>query len=183
MQGVVEDFFLNGLHDFDIEEMKINAITSRVTFRFLFRNVNVDTKYDLRLFLKKAGFTINLVGNGPAKFAIKELAISGVVRYSLGVLSGKLKVRTLSIRTHIGEVESDIRGVLGEAGINEKFNGALAELLQVGVNENENEIADTIESIALPRVNSVLSEMTLADLISMVAGNGGEKGECIPPSY
>ncbi|XP_036344985.1 uncharacterized protein LOC118754227 [Rhagoletis pomonella] len=183
LQGVVENFRLNGLNDFDIEEMKINAITSKVTFRFLFRNVNVDTQYDLRLFLKKAGFTINLVGNGPAKFAIKELDISGVVKYSLGVLSGKLKLKTLSIRTHIGDVESDIQGVLGEAGINQQFNGALAELLQVGVNENEDEIADTIESIALPKVNSVLSEMTLTDLVSLVTGNGEEREECIPPSY
>lgn len=184
VQGVVDNFRLNGLNDFDIDEMKINAITSKVNFRFIFRNVNVDTQYDLRVLLKKAGFTINLVGNGPAKFAVKNIDVKGVLKYSLGVLSGKLKLKTLNIRTQIGEVESDIEGILGEGGINEKMNDALAEIVELAVNENEDAIADTIESIAVPMVNEALADITLAELISSAGGGGDgeEKEKCIPPS-
>nr|XP_014099406.1 uncharacterized protein LOC106624242 [Bactrocera oleae] len=183
LQGFVDNFRLNGLNDFDIDEMKINAITSKVSFRFIFRNVNVDTEYDLRLLLKKAGFTINMVGSGPAKFAIKNMDVKGVLKYSLGLVSGKLKLKTLSIRTHIGEVESDIEGIMGEGDINEKMNEVLAEIVEVAVNENEDNIAATIEKFAVPKVNSLLGDMSLADVIAAVGGNNEEKDKCIPPTY
>ncbi|XP_054745190.1 uncharacterized protein LOC129249411 [Anastrepha obliqua] len=178
LQGVVDNFRLNGLNEFEIDEMKINAITSKVTFRLIFSNVNVDTQYDLSAILKKAGFTINLVGNGQAKFAVKNIDISGTIKYSLGILSGKLKLKTLSISTHIGEVESDIQGILGSAGINEKMNEMLEEVVQLAVNENEETITETIESIALPKVNNFLNDNSIFDLIN----SGNEKVECIPPS-
>lgn len=183
LQGVIDSFRLNGLNDFDIDEMKINAITSKVNFRFIFRNVNVDTQYDLRLLLKKAGFTINMVGSGPAKFAIKNMDVKGVLKYSLGLVSGKLKLKTLNIRTQIGEVESDIEGIMGEGGINEKMNEALAEIVEVAVNENEDMITETIESLTVPIVNNALDDMTLAEVIAVVVGgDDGEKEKCIPPS-
>lgn len=183
--GSIDNFRLNGLNDFDIAEMKVNAITSKVTFRFIFNNVNVDTLYDFQLMLKKAGFTINMVGAGPAKFAIKDMQIWGVMKYSLGVLSGKLKLKTLEVRTHIGDVESDIEGILGEGVVNHKMNDVLAEAVELAVNENEDMIADTIEAIALPAVNSVLDEFKLTDLVGSIGGGDGtEKTECIPlPEY
>ncbi|XP_039951909.1 uncharacterized protein LOC126753191 [Bactrocera neohumeralis] len=183
LQGVVENFRLNGMDDFDIDEMKINAVTSKVNFLFTFRNVNVDTEYDLRLLLKKAGFTINLVGSGPAKFAVKNISVKGVVKYSLGLLTGKLKLKTLEIRTHIGEVESDIEGIMGEGDINEKLNEYLAEIVEAAVNDNEDLITETIESLAVPKVNSALGDMSLADMIAAVGGNSDEKDKCIPPTY
>lgn len=179
LHGSVDNFRLNGLNDFDIAEMKVNAITSKVTFRFIFNNVNVDTKYDLSMVLKKAGFTINMIGAGPAKFAIKDMNIWGTMKYSLGVLSGKLKLKTLEVRTHIGDVESKIEGMLGEGMVNHKMNDVLAEAVELAVNENEDMIAETIEAIALPAVNSVLDEMTLAEIIAG-SGGEGEKTECIP---
>ncbi|XP_075150495.1 uncharacterized protein LOC142224597 [Haematobia irritans] len=180
LSGSIDNFRLNGLNDFEIAEMKVNAITSKVTFRFIFNNVNVDTKYDLVLMLKKAGFTINMVGAGPAKFAIKDMQIWGTLKYSLGLLSGKLKLKTLEVRTHIGEVDSDIEGVLGEGTVNHKMNDVLAEAVELVVNENEDMITDTIESIALPAVNSVLEEISLTEVIAGAGGEGGEKTECIP---
>ncbi|XP_060666710.1 uncharacterized protein LOC132798759 [Drosophila nasuta] len=183
MKGSIDHFRLNGLNDFDIDEMKINAITSRVTYKFSFRNVNVDTKYDLEVLLKKFGFTINLIGAGQAKFAIKDMVIWGTLRYSLGVLSGKLKLRSLEVRTHLGEVDSEIEGILGDGSINEKMNEYLAEIVETTINENEDLIADTIESVALPVVNNVLDEVSIADIISGGGGDGegGEKEVCIPP--
>ncbi|XP_037960309.1 uncharacterized protein LOC119689537 [Teleopsis dalmanni] len=182
LHGFVDSFRLNGLNDFDINEMKVNAITSKVTFRFIFNNVNVDTLYDFRLMMKKAGFTINMVGAGPAKFAIKDMHIFGTLKYSLGVLSGKLKVKSLDVRTHIGDVESDIEGILGDGTVNHKMNDILAEAVELAVNENENMIAETIETVALPMINDVLDDMTLADMVGSIGGGeDGEKQACIPP--
>ncbi|XP_017068001.1 uncharacterized protein LOC108105786 [Drosophila eugracilis] len=182
-QGTIDHFSLNGLNDFDIDEMKVNAVTSKVTYKFSFRDVNVDTQYDLSVLLKKYGFTINLIGAGHAKFSIKDMVIWGTLKYSLGVLSGKLKLKSLEVRTHLGEVDSEIEGILGDGTINEKMNEYLAEAVELAINENEDLIADTIESIALPAVNSVLDDITLADVISGSGGEGGEKEVCIPPEF
>jgi len=182
MNGFVDHFRLYGLNDFDVAEMKINALTSKATFRFIFRNVFVDTLYDLRVVLKKAGFTINLIGDGPAKVAIKDMHIFGTLKYSIGLLSGKLKLKTLEVRTHIGEVESDIEGMLGQGGINHKLNDVIAEITEEVVNSNEDVITETIEALALPVVNSALEDVTLADLVGGGGGEGGEKEACIPPA-
>lgn len=181
-QGSVDHFRLNGLNEFDIDEMKVNAITSKVTYRFIFRDVNVDTQYDLKVLLKKYGFTVNLIGAGHAKFAIKDMVIWGTLKYSLGVISGNLKLKSLEVRTHLGEVDSEIEGILGDGTINEKMNEYLAEAVELAINENEDLIADTIESIAVPAVNSVLDDLSLAEIISGAGGGeGGEKEVCIPP--
>lgn len=181
LKGSIEHFRLNGLNEFDIEEMKVNAITSKVTFKFNFRDVNVDTKYDLEMLLKKFGFTINLIGAGHAKFAIRDMVIWGSLKYSLGVLSGKLKLKSLEVRTHLGEVDSEIGGLLGDGSVNEKMNEYIAEVVETVINENEDLIAETIENVALPAVNSVLEEVSITDVIGGGDGEGGEKEVCIPP--
>ncbi|XP_001356235.2 uncharacterized protein [Drosophila pseudoobscura] len=180
-KGTIDHFRLNGMDDFEIDEMKVNALTSKVTYKFTFRNVNVDTSYDLTVLLKKFGFTINLIGAGHAKFAIKDMVIWGTLKYSLGVLSGKLKLKSLEVRTHLGEVDSEIEGILGDGAVNEKMNLYLAEAVEMAVNENEDLITDTIEAIALPVVNNVLDEISVADVIAGSGGEGGEKEVCIPP--
>lgn len=181
LKGSIEHFRLNGLNEFDIEEMKVNAITSKVTYKFNFRDVNVDTKYDLEMLLKKFGFTINLIGAGHAKFAIRDMVIWGSLKYSLGVLSGKLKLKSLEVRTHLGEVDSEIGGLLGDGSVNEKMNEYIAEVVETVINENEDLIAETIENVALPAVNSVLEEVSITDVIGGGDGEGGEKEVCIPP--
>lgn len=181
MKGTIDHFRLNGLNEFDIEEMKVNAITSKVTYRFLFHDVNVDTKYDLEMLLKKYGFTINLIGAGHAKFAIRDMVIWGTLKYSLGVLSGKLKLKSLEVRTHLGEVDSEIGGLLGDGSVNEKMNEYLAEVVETVINENEDLIAETIENVALPVVNNVLDDVSISDVIAGGDGEGGEKEVCIPP--
>lgn len=181
MKGNIDHFRLNGLNDFDIEEMKINAITSKVTYKFNFRDVNVDTKYDLEMMLKKFGFTINLIGAGHAKFAVRDMVIWGTMKYSLGVLSGKLKLKSLEVRTHLGEVDSEIGGLLGDGSVNEKMNEYLAEVVETVINENEDLIAETIENVALPVVNNVLDDVSISDVIGGGDGEGGEKETCIPP--
>lgn len=181
MKGSIEHFRLNGLNEFDIEEMKVNAITSKVTYKFNFRDVNVDTRYDLEMLLKKYGFTINLIGAGHAKFAIRDMVIWGTLKYSLGVLSGKLKLKSLEVRTHLGEVDSEIGGLLGDGSVNVKMNEYLAEVVETVINENEDLIAETIENVALPVVNNVLDDVSISDVIGGGDGEGGEKEVCIPP--
>ncbi|EDW75774.1 uncharacterized protein Dwil_GK15116 [Drosophila willistoni] len=183
VKGTVDHFRLNGLNEFDIDEMKVNALTSKVTYKFTFRDVNVDTQYDLEVLLKKYGFTINLIGAGHAKFAIKDMVIWGTLKYSLGMLSGKLSLKSLEVRTHIGEVDSEIEGILGDGTVNEKMNVYLAEAVELAINENEDLITETIEAIAVPAVNSILEEVSIADVISGSGGEGGEKEVCIPPEF
>lgn len=183
INGEVKHFRLNGLNDFEVVDMTVNPITSRVKFHLTFNNVNVDTSYDVVMFLKKLGFTLDVVGAGPAKFAVKGIQIRGMIKYNLGLISRKLKLKSLELRTHIGDVVSEIEGLLGEGLINRKLNDVLEKIVQFAVNGNEQLITNTIENMVLPRINAVLSQVTLSEIIGIVAGEGDtEKPICDPES-
>uniref|UniRef100_A0A1A9ZH17 Haemolymph juvenile hormone binding protein n=1 Tax=Glossina pallidipes TaxID=7398 RepID=A0A1A9ZH17_GLOPL len=181
MNGAVDKFRLMGLNDFEIIEMKVNALTSKVNFRFIFNHISMDTMYDIQARLRKAGLTVNLIGAGHANFAIKDMQIWGVLKYSLNLSTGKMKIKGLEIRTHIGDVYSDIQGILGKGLINRKMNALLSEVMELLINTNEDVITENIESLAVPIINRFLDKFTLADVVGAIGGSGeGEKEPCIP---
>uniref|UniRef100_A0A1A9WU10 Hemolymph juvenile hormone binding protein n=1 Tax=Glossina brevipalpis TaxID=37001 RepID=A0A1A9WU10_9MUSC len=181
LNGAVDKFRLTGLNDFEIAEMKVNALASKVIFRFIFYNISVDTMYDIQARLRQAGLTVNLIGAGHANFAVKDMHIWGVLKYSFNLISGKLKIKGLEIRTHIGDVESDIQGILGTGLINRKMNALLSEAVELLVNTNEDMITENVEALAVPIINSFLDKFTVGDIVGAIGGGGeGEKEPCKP---
>ncbi|KAM7352962.1 uncharacterized protein ACRADG_005293 [Cochliomyia hominivorax] len=177
--GEVNNFRLDGLNDFDIVQFKVNAILSRINFKFNWNHLYLKTDYELTT--EKTGK--GLKRSGPAKFALKNLTVWGVVKYNLGLISGKIKLKELSVYVSLGEVKSEIQGLSKFSIINKKLNRIIEEWIMLSINDNTNKVAELTNSLIMPKVNNFLSEKTLSDLLGMVSGGGEEKPSepCIPP--
>ncbi|XP_055848363.1 uncharacterized protein LOC129913621 isoform X2 [Episyrphus balteatus] len=179
VDGVVEGVRIDGLNNFEISEFKINVIFSKVTFSFFWPSIVVRSMYDLETSAKAYGFTVDVKGKGNILMDLKELQISGTIKYS--IFNG-VKVKTLEIVPSIGDVDSNIDGILGQGLGNKKMNEFLEELILLGCNDNQELITKTIEDMLVPKINEACEGYTLTDIIGIIAGGeGGETEKCIPP--
>lgn len=178
--GEINNFRLDGLNDFDIVQFKVNAILSRVNFKFNWNHIYFNTDYELST--AKGG--MGMKRSGPAKFALKDLTIWGVVKYNLGLISGKLSLKELSVYVSLGEVKSEIGGLSKIPIINKKLNRIIEEWIMLSINDNTEKVAELTNDLVLPMVNDMLSDMSLSDLLGMIGGGGEgetEKVPCVPP--
>lgn len=178
--GEVNNFRADGLNDFDIVEFKVSPIFSRCNFKLKWNHIYFNTDYDLSTARGGRG----LKRSGPAKFALKDLTVWGVIKYNLGLVSGKLSLKELSVYVSLGEVNSDIGGLSKISIINKKLNRIIEEWIMLSINDNTNKIAELTNSMVLPIVNDIIGDMSLSDLLGMIAGGGNgeeEKEACVPP--
>lgn len=182
-----------GLDDFKINKFTLNVITSKVTFDFLFSNVDTTAqKYDTDTLidaLRQLGISVQYEGNGSLLFDLINLRISGTLKYKLPVLWGSAKILSLKTTIALGAVESDISGFMGNGKINEIINRQLENIVVKAINDNQETISDAIEDTIVPRVNKVLKGKdfwTLVDLI--LSSSEGESEDdpivtdCVPPA-
>lgn len=182
-----------GLDDFKINKFQLNVFTSKVTFDFLFSNVDTTAqKYDTDTLidaLRQLGISVEYEGNGSLLFDLINLRISGTLKYKLPVLWGSAKILSLKTTIALGAVESDISGFMGNGKINNIINRQLENIVVKAINDNQETISDAIEDTIVPRVNKVLKGKdfwTLVDLI--LSSSDGESEDdpittdCVPPS-
>ncbi|XP_065356896.1 uncharacterized protein LOC135951217 [Calliphora vicina] len=181
--GEINNFRLDGLNDFDIVEFKVSPIFSRVNFKFNWNHVYFNTDYQM----SSARGNMGLKRSGPAKFALKDFTVWGVIKYNLGLISGNLSLKELSVYVSLGEVKSEIGGLSKIPIINRKLNRIIEEWFMITVNDNTNKVAELTNSMVVPIVNDMLSDMSLGDLLGMIGGGGSGEGEpaekvpCVPP--
>ncbi|XP_020810704.1 uncharacterized protein LOC110186010 [Drosophila serrata] len=169
-----------GLDDFKIQKFKLNVITSKVTFDFLFNNIDTtaqkystDTLIDA---LRQLGLSVEYEGSGDLLFDLVNLRIAGTLKYKLPMLWGSAKITSLKTTISLGSVESDISGFMGNGKVNRAINRQLENIVVKAINDNQQAISDTIEDTIVPRVNKMLKGndfWTLVDLI--LSSSDGEK--------
>ncbi|XP_001356233.1 uncharacterized protein [Drosophila pseudoobscura] len=169
-----------GLDDFKITKFKLNIITSKVTFDFLFKNIDTtaerystDTLIDA---LRQLGLSVEYEGTGDLLFDLNNLRIAGTLKYKLPMLWGSAKITSLKTTISLESVESDISGFMGHGKINRAINRQLENVVVKAINENQQAISDTIEDTIVPPVNKMLKGKdfwTLVDLI--LSSSDGEK--------
>ncbi|XP_075150496.1 uncharacterized protein LOC142224598 [Haematobia irritans] len=183
--GEINDFRLDGLNDFDVVEFKLSTILSRVTFKFNWNHVFLTTNYDMAT-------DINMLSphiSGLAKFAIKNLQVWGEAKYSLGILSGNIKLKSFNLYVSVEHVNSEIEGLSKYSIINKKLNQIIEEWVYLAINDNTENISDLTNGYLVPAVNDMIGDMSLSDLLGLIAGGGGsgsgsasqgEKEVCVP---
>lgn len=182
-----------GLDDFKINKFKLNIITSKITFDFLFSNIDTTVqKYDTDTLIdamRQLGLSVEYEGDGSVLFDLINLRVSGTLKYKLPVLWGSAKILSLKTNIELEAVDSDISGFMGNGKINRAVNRQIENLLVKGINENQQAISDTIEDTLVPRVNKVLKGndfWTLVDLILSSSDNENEDDpivvDCVPPA-
>ncbi|TMW40978.1 hypothetical protein DOY81_013941 [Sarcophaga bullata] len=122
-------FLVEGLDDFKIQKFKLNVITSKVTFDFMFQNINISAdKYETDTILnlmRQLGLSVQYEGDGSLEFGLKNLRIAGVLRYKIPILWGSIKITSLKTEFSLDECTSDITGILGDGNLNQMINRQL----------------------------------------------------------
>ncbi|TDG46226.1 hypothetical protein AWZ03_007302 [Drosophila navojoa] len=182
-----------GLDDFKIKLFKLNVISSKITFDFLFTNIDTTAqKYETDTLidaLRQLGLSVEYEGDGSILFDLINLRVSGTLKYKLPVLWGSAKILSLKTNVELGAVDSDISGFMGNGKINAIINRQLENLLVKVINNNQESISDIIEDTIVPRVNQALKGKdfwTLVDLIFSSSEGENEDDpivvDCVPPA-
>ncbi|KAL9874796.1 uncharacterized protein ACN427_013172 [Glossina fuscipes fuscipes] len=176
-EGEIKDFRLDGLNDFDIDELNFNLISQKLKFKFTWSKIHFKTDYAL-----KAGFNRLAVHRaGDATFAVHNATVWGTIRYSIS-LSGTAQLKELSLYAQLDDVESDISGLSDNKIINKKLNEFVEEWVTLAVNENTDNLAEITNQYAKPIINELIRGMNILDWILGGGDNDPEEKEpCIPP--
>lgn len=179
LKGEVHDFVLYGLDKFEILKVKANAIASKLSVSLRFdEELRAEiSNYKLKSYLKKQGLTINLVGDGSVDFILKGLQVDVNIKYSFGIISQKIKIKEFKVLISLDVCKSDITGILGNGFVNNKINEFICEFILIGINDNQNEITNTIEEHVKPIINDYLDQHKFTDL----GGSEEPKPKCEPP--
>lgn len=183
--GEINGFRLDGLNDFDVVQFKVNALLSRVNFEFNWNHVYLNTDYEMSTSMDN--FRVKRAGN--AKMALKNLKVWGTIKYSLGVISGNVKIKSFDLFVSLEEVKSEIGGLSKYNIINKKLNQVIEEWIMLAINDNTENISDVTNGYVVPMANAMIGDMSLGDLLGLVGGGGGgsesegepvEKLPCVP---
>lgn len=183
--GEINNFRLDGLNDFDVVAFRIQAILSRVTFEFNWNHVYLDTDYIMSTSLDN----FKMARSGKAKFAIKDLRIWGTAKYSLGVISGNLRLKEFNLYVSVGEVKSEIGGLSKYSIVNKKLNEIIEEWITLAINDNTDNFAVLTNTYLVPAANNLIGDMSLSDIVGIITGGGGssdggsdpvQKEACVP---
>ena len=184
---------VEGLDNFKIQKFKLNIITSKVTFDFLFKNINISAdKYETDTILdlmRQLGLSVQYEGDGSLEFGLKNLRIAGVLRYKIPILWGSIKITSLKTEFSLEECNSDITGILGDGSLNKMINRKLESAVVSGLNDNSQQLSDFIEDNLVPKVNKILKGNDFWTLIDYIFTNTEGENEddpiitnCVPPT-
>ncbi|XP_016989621.1 uncharacterized protein LOC108051870 [Drosophila rhopaloa] len=173
-----------GLDDFKIKKFKLNVITSKVTFDFLFANIDTtaqkystDTLIDA---LRQLGLSVEYEGAGELLFDLINLRIAGTLKYKLPMLWGSAKITSLKTTISLESVDSDITGFMGNGKINRAINSQLENIVVKAINGNQDTISETIENAIVPRVNKMLKGKDFWTIVDLILSSSDGESESDP---
>ncbi|XP_037712083.1 uncharacterized protein LOC119548691 [Drosophila subpulchrella] len=173
-----------GLDDFQIKKFKLNVITSKVTFDFLFENIDTtaqkystDTVIDA---LRQLGLSVEYEGSGELLFDLINLRIAGTLKYKLPMLWGSAKITSLKTTISLESVTSDISGFMGDGKINRAINSQLENIVVKAINDNQDTISDTIEDAIVTPVNKALKGKDFWTVVDLILSSSDGESEDDP---
>lgn len=189
LDGIVDTFRLDGMDDFDIEEFKINAILSKVTWSFNWKKMICTTEYDMDYNADPNSLVTKVHRKGHAKMTLEGLKIWGTAKYSLGIISGNLRLKEFKLYVSLKSVKSEVDGLMQNKFMNRMINEVIEEFIMLSINDNTNKIAEITNNNVVPIANALIGDLSLTDILGMIgggggggsSGEGGEKEKCIPP--
>ncbi|XP_030376361.1 uncharacterized protein LOC115625453 [Scaptodrosophila lebanonensis] len=173
--GSIDDFFLHGLSDFKINDLNIYTVPlRRSTINVTFPLTWFQTLYSAKGSL---AYIVNLAGDGNAEASITDFTFS----FSWILKSGiHLGIRGLQIEMYLGGLNVDFQNLLEEERINEFIHALINELGVELLDDIWTYEQDVVVAWVETRINNFIGQYTLADIIKIIAGGGGEGGESKP---
>ncbi|XP_011191243.2 uncharacterized protein LOC105217767 [Zeugodacus cucurbitae] len=177
--GSVTNFNLTGLSDFDIKDLQINTLKKSII------DINLPMTAFTSIYTAKGSlaYILNLAGDGNADAHIKNFNL----RISFNLRIGKfLSIRNFSIKITVGEIYMDFENLLEEERINNFLHALVNELGLELLGDLWTDEKDLAEQYIQDRINSLIGQYTLADIIKIIGGSGdgepifgnGPPGDC-----
>ncbi|XP_036344450.1 uncharacterized protein LOC118753847 [Rhagoletis pomonella] len=177
-------FRVDGLDDFKINKFKLNIVLSKITFDFTFRNIRASApQYATNTILdalNQLGVSVQYEGDGSLDFSLKNLRVSGTLKYKIPLLWGSIRITSLKTKIALEGCDSNITGILGESKLNELLNRRLENAVISGINDNQNQISESIENTVVPRVNALLKGNDFWDILDKILNSDGAESEDEP---
>lgn len=159
-------------------------LTSKITFDFLFKNIVASaSQYDTNTILdamRQLGLSVQYEGEGTLNFGLKNLRIAGTIKYKIPILWGSIKITSMKTQVSLGSCTSEITGFMGNGAINRMINRQIENFVEMGINNNQNEISDLIEDNLVPKVNKMLKGNDFWTLIDMIFSSSEGESEDDP---
>ncbi|XP_061389268.1 uncharacterized protein LOC133324441 [Musca vetustissima] len=185
-------FRIDGLDKFVIQQFKLNVIKSKITFDFLFKDIVTSaSKYDTNSILdamRQLGLSVQYEGEGTLDFGLKNLRIAGTIKYKIPILWGSIKITSMKTQVSLGACTSEITGFMGNGAVNRMINRQIENVVEMGINNNQEAISDMIEETLVPKVNKMLKGNDFWTIIDMIfSSTEGEQEDdpivvnCVPP--
>lgn len=186
-------FRIDGLDAFKIQKFKLNIITSKITFDFLFTDIVASaSKYETDTILdamRQLGLSVQYEGEGTLGFGLKNLRIAGTLKYKIPILWGSIKVTSLKTEISLESCTSEITGFMGDGSINRMINRQIENIVEMGINNNQAAISNLVEETLVPKVNKILKGNDFWTIIDMIFSSSEGESEndpiitnCVAPS-
>lgn len=175
--GFFENVQIDGLNTFITRNIHMGLINLRITFDFLIPEIVAVGFYGVN---GHATFGFN--GEGPFRAAVHGLTLVGHAQLGIRLLRGTLELREFRLVPDVDSISLQMDGLAASGLTNDFLNAFFERLLVELLQQNQEQITDTIEEIAIAQVNDILGEMTLQDLLDAIRNGSGEgDGEPAPP--
>ncbi|CAG7720423.1 unnamed protein product, partial [Allacma fusca] len=178
----ISDVQIAGLTTLDITDAKAALLPLGGSFKTKLPELVVSGNYAMDALLTSL-FPLPLHGAGPFSLRISETALNTDIKLKLKT-NLHLEVSELAYELDIYEFWIRLEGLFSDVDpggeLNEAVNIVLNSYLTILFNMFESSLHDDVNTLLVYVANTVLANMTLADLIDLIGGGGSPKVPVTP---
>ncbi|KAH8295344.1 hypothetical protein KR018_010146 [Drosophila ironensis] len=168
--GSIDNFQLHGLSDFDVPTLTLNPMVGlKSTINVTFPLTSFDSLYTAKGSL---AYILNLAGDGNAETSITDFSI--LISFRIRNIA-PLSITSLQIELHLGDLKVNFDNLLEEERVNEFIHALVNELGVELLGDIWDYGQDSVVSRVQTAVNNFLGQYSLADIIGIITGGGGEE--------
>lgn len=164
---------VDGLDTFITREIHMGVISLRTTFDFLIPEIKAEGYYEV-----EGETTFPFSGSGHFVAIVRGLTMIGHAQ--IAVSGGFLELRQFVLVADLDSLSLQMEGLTSPGLTTEYLNAYFETFLVDLVRDNQAEITARIEGMVLPEVNAVLNEMTIQDLLDLLARESEPQEPCVP---
>lgn len=182
-----EDFRLDGLNSFEIDDLTVSVAVFKMGFGFTFEQLRLRTKYDFDLDLEainpeKLKGMPSIFGDGTIDFALYNLSFAG--NLALQFQDGGSSLKEFKLAFDLDEVRSNITGIFDNEVISQFVNDSLENGIIALTKEVKEFVNEVLEALITPWGNKLLKNVSVNTILGLVTGSipPPTRPPCLPSS-
>lgn len=168
----MRDAYAHGAEDFDIEFFNFSVLRMLMNFEVTLPVMRIEGDHTTYAQMLQGAISVPISAFGKFTMVCTNIKVVGTVQLRT-LLGGFLNIESMDVNVSIDKIDADLRGF---GLINGLVNSIISAAAPGMVADNQEMINDEIREMVLPMANGILNEMTLTDLINVMA-----EGNMNPP--